>query len=269
MKDRQLEQLERVDEECLRKILGCPSKTPKELLYLETGTIPVRYIIMGRRLNYLWYLLNEEEDALIRRFLQAQIDSPIKGDWILTVRENLAHLDINMSLEEICATSKNAFKVIVKEALQKKSLEYLQSLQQIHSKSKNLKYSSIALQPYLAPSDVKLSIQEKQFLFSVRSRMLDGNDGKKTLQCSAEFPEEQPHLIQWDKLSENEVTENLPKYNDIYSDNVCQLAKIGRLLKAKHEKLKQVIKQNQANAPSLSAAVSTVSNNCNNDCIGI
>ena len=105
------------------------------------------------------------------------------------------------------------------------------------------------MQPYLAPSDVKLSIQEKQFLFSVRSRMLDGNDGKKTLQCSAEFPEEQPHLIQWDKLSENEVTENLPKYNDIYSDNVCQLAKIGRLLKAKHEKLKQKNKLSNKTKP--------------------
>ena len=67
------------------------------------------------------------------------------------------------------------------------------------------------------------------------------------------------------------MTENLPKYNDIYSDNVCQLAKIGRLLKAKHEKLKQIIKQNQANAPSLSAAVSSTvnDNNCINDCIGI
>ena len=266
-----------MDREGLRKLLGCPSKTPKELLYLETGTIPVRYIIMGRRLNYLWYLLNEEEDALIRRFLQAQIDSPIKGDWILTVRENLAHLDINMTLEEVCATSKNAFKNIVKEALQKKSLEYLQSLQQMHSKSKNLKYSSIALQPYLAPSDLKLSIQEKQFLFSARSRMLDVlcnyKDGKKTLQCRAcdKFPEDQPHLIQCEKLSGNDVTENLPNYDDIFSDNVNQLAKIGRLLKTKHEKLKQAIKHNQANAPSLSAAVSSTVNNynCINDCIGI
>ena len=96
-------------------------------------------------------------------------------------------------------------------------------------------------------------------------------DGKKTLQCRAcdKFPEDQPHLIQCEKLSENEMTENLPNYDDIFSDNVYQLAKIGRLLKTKHEKLKQVIKQNQANAPSLSAAVSTVSNNCNNDCIGI
>ena len=38
----------------------------------------------------------------------------------------------------------------------------------------------------------------------------------------------------------------------------------------KHEKLKQVIKQNQANAPSMSAAVSSaVSDNCVTfDCIG-
>ena len=96
-------------------------------------------------------------------------------------------------------------------------------------------------------------------------------DGKKTLQCRAcdKFPEDQLHLIQCEKLSENEMIVNLPNYDDIFSDNVYQLAKIGRLIKSKHEKLKQVIKQNQANAPSLSAAVSTVSNNCNNDCIGI
>ena len=182
-----------------------------------------------------------------------------------------------MSVEAICATTKNAFKDIVKEALQKKSLQYLQSLQQMHSKSRNLKYSSIALQPYLAPSDLKLSIQEKQFLFSARSRMLDVlcnyKDGKKTLQCRAcdKFPEDQPHLIQCEKLSGNDVTENLPNYDDIFSDNVNQLAKIGRLLKTKHEKLKQAIKHNQANAPSLSAAVSSTVNNynCINDCIGI
>ena len=92
------------------------------------------------------------------------------------------------------------------------------------------------------------------------------------LQCRAceKFSEDQPHLIQCEMLSENEVTENLPKYDDIFSEDVNQLAKIGRLLKAKHEKLKQFIKQNQANAPSMSAAVSsTVRDNCNNDCIGI
>ena len=96
--------------------------------------------------------------------------------------------------------------------------------------------------------------------------------GKKSLQCRAcnKFPEDQAHLIQCEKLTENEVTETLPQYADIFGDSVEKIAKIGRLLKEKHEKLKQLIKQNQANAPSMSAAVSSaVSDNCITfDCIG-
>merc|ERR1712155_340662 len=202
---------------------------------------------MGKRLNYLRYLLNEEEDAMVRRFLEAQITSPIKGDWILTVKENLSHLGINMSFEAISATSKNAFKAIVKEAINKKALEYLQSLQSSHSKSKNLNYTTSEIQLYLAPSEAKLSIQEKQFIFSARSRMMDVlcnfKLGKKSLQCRAcnKFPEDQAHLIQCEKLTENEVTETLPQYADIFGDSVEKIAKIGRLLKEKHEKLKQLI----------------------------
>ena len=133
------------------------------------------------------------------------------------------------------------------------------------------------MQPYLAPSEGKLSIQEKQFIFSARSRMMDVlcnfKDGKKSLQCRAcgRFPEEQAHLLQCEKLDDNELTENLPQYVDIFSDNVMKLAKIGRVIKAKHEKFKKLLTQNEANAPLLSAAVSSaVSNNCDTyDCIGI
>ena len=78
-------------------------------------------------------------------------------------------------------------------------------------------------------------------------------------------------MLQCEKLSENELTENLPQYADIFGDNVEKLAKIGRIIKAKHETFKKVLTQNEANAPSLSAAVSSsVSNNCDTyDCIGI
>ena len=41
--------LEAVDEALLRKIFSAHSKTPKELLYLESGNIPVRFILMTRR----------------------------------------------------------------------------------------------------------------------------------------------------------------------------------------------------------------------------
>ena len=229
---------------------------------------------MGRRLNYLWYLLNEEDDTLVRSFLQAQIDSPMKGDWINTVRDNLAHLDINMNMEAVAATSKDAFKTIVKEAITKKALQYLQTIQSSHSKSKNLKYSMMKMQPYLEPSDAKLSIHEKQFIFSARSRMMDLLDnfktGKGSLLCRAcdADQESQPHLLQCNRLSDNDLTSSLPEYPDLFCDDVQKIANIGRLLKTKHEKFKKII-NNKPDAPAVSAAASTVivNNNCNS-CIG-
>ena len=52
---RDISKLEGVDEEMLRKLLFAHSKTPIELLYLETGSIPIRFILMNRRLTLLLY----------------------------------------------------------------------------------------------------------------------------------------------------------------------------------------------------------------------
>ena len=50
-----------VDEILLRKIFSAHSKTPKEALYLESGNVPIRFILMARRVNFLHYIINEEE----------------------------------------------------------------------------------------------------------------------------------------------------------------------------------------------------------------
>ena len=42
--------------------------------------IPIRFIIMARRLNFLWYVLNEEEDSLLRSCLMAQQDHNSEGE---------------------------------------------------------------------------------------------------------------------------------------------------------------------------------------------
>ena len=44
-------ELEKVDESLMRKILQCPVSTPKEMLYLELGTSPIRNIIKSRSLK--------------------------------------------------------------------------------------------------------------------------------------------------------------------------------------------------------------------------
>ena len=108
--EKELQELEEVDETLLRRILKAHSKTPIEALYLELGCIPLRYIIMSRRLNFLYYLSNLKQDELLHKFFKAQVDSPISNDWILTVKENFKHLKINVTIEEIEGKSKEQFK---------------------------------------------------------------------------------------------------------------------------------------------------------------
>ena len=65
-------ELEQVDEYLLRGIFKAHSKGPIESLYLETGTIPIRYIIKKRRINYLHHLLTRESTELINKVCLAQ-----------------------------------------------------------------------------------------------------------------------------------------------------------------------------------------------------
>ena len=85
---KEITELEMVDNLLLRRILAAHSKTPKELLYLETGNIPVRYILMARRINFLHYILNENEDSLLHNFSQAQ-EKPSEGRLGVEGKEGL------------------------------------------------------------------------------------------------------------------------------------------------------------------------------------
>ena len=69
--------LESVDESLLRRILEAPISTPIEMLYLELGVIPIRFIIKERRMNFLWYILNEEKESLINMVLRKQLETGV------------------------------------------------------------------------------------------------------------------------------------------------------------------------------------------------
>ena len=95
------------------------SKTPLETLYLESGNIPIRFILMSRRLNFLHYILNEDDDSLLRSFFTAQLESPVKGDWVMRVTEDMKELGIDLTMEEIAGTSKLRFKEIIRNKVEK------------------------------------------------------------------------------------------------------------------------------------------------------
>ena len=82
-----MDTLEKVDEAYLRKVLNAPSSTPKSLLYLEMGCMPIQYIIKCRRLNFLHYILNKDENSMVNQVLQAQLENSNKDDWVVQIKK--------------------------------------------------------------------------------------------------------------------------------------------------------------------------------------
>ena len=102
-------QLEMVDEYLLRGILKSHSKVAKESLYLETGLLPIRYIIKQRRLCYLSHILSRDKGELISKVYYAQKRKPGKNDWAVTVENDIKEIDLNLSENEIRLMKKNKF----------------------------------------------------------------------------------------------------------------------------------------------------------------
>ena len=239
--------LESVDEDLLRKILQAHSKTPKEMLYLESGSIPIRFVIMSKRLNFLWYILNENDETLIKKFFMAQLNNPVKGDWVSRVKKDLEELELSYEFTTIKAKSKSEFKRMVKIKIQEKALHYLTSIQATHSKSKHIVYSELSLQEYLKP-ECNLTIKEKAFTFAARTYMLDIHcnfkKGKSDLLCRKCLldNETQEHLLSCPALSDNSIltSSNVPKYDDLFSQSIDKIETISKILLQKFNQLHQV-----------------------------
>ena len=189
---KQITDLESVDEELFRNVFPSDqskahSKTPLELFYLETGSVPIRYILMSRRLNFLWYLIHQKEDSLLSNFFLPQCEDPTKGDWVSQVKEDMKVLDMDMTFDNIKTFSKDAFKQLVKKHIRKAAFAGLKEIQETHSKSKKMSYNELKMQEYLLP-DNGMTNKEKSFAFTARSQMLEVKcnfkSGKSDMKCS-------------------------------------------------------------------------------------
>ena len=95
MTEKQLRELERIEEGFLRKLLKTSKSCPIVILYLSVGIIPARFQIMKMRLMFLKDILNENEQSMIRKFYELQLQKPTKGDWASTFAENIKQMKIN------------------------------------------------------------------------------------------------------------------------------------------------------------------------------
>ena len=164
--EKQIIYLEDCDKYLLRSMFKAEMGTPVESLFIETATIPLRFVLQGRRIMYYWTILKKEETELVKRVFIAMKEFRTKGDWLTQVENDLQSCDIQLMEEEIKAMSRNKFKTLVKKKIRERSMLYLTELQAKHSKSQYL-HQGQQMQEYLSTD--RLTIREKQLLFKLRS----------------------------------------------------------------------------------------------------
>ena len=223
-----------MDEYFLRRLLKAHSKTPKESLYLETGCVPIKYLIKQRRLMYLKHILSRNRKELISRVYHAQERKPVKDDWAIQVKKDAEALTIN--IENLKEISKNTFKKKLKEKISALALKDLNKIKESHSKVKDLQYKKLEIQNYMKQRSFKT--QEIHLLFKLRTRMLQVKNNFKNqhenIQCDLcnEAEETQEHLLDCQTIIDNceeLYNDSTVQYNDIFSQNPNKLLKVTKL----------------------------------------
>jgi hypothetical protein len=97
----EIEQLEMVDRLLLRRILGVPTSTSNEALYLETGCLDIETIVKGMRLKFLHSLVNQDKNCMLYKFFIAQWENPVTGDWVLQVKNDLSDFGLSHDLSSL------------------------------------------------------------------------------------------------------------------------------------------------------------------------
>ena len=189
----QVADLEKVDQALLRALLNAHKGTPTEFLYLETGCVPIRWILAQRRINYLMHINSRKEEELVKKVLEAQKSNPVAGDFVKLVKEDLKNLSIKHNdLIEI-ETTKKELRTLVRDVAFGKLAESSRR----STKMEHIRYTKLETQPYL--SSISLDQDEQNMLTALRSRCVRGirqnfkNMFKQCLHCPLKCNSEQPH----------------------------------------------------------------------------
>ena len=233
LKESEIRQLERIEENFLRNILNTSKGCPIVQLYLELGHIPARVEIQKIRLMYLQYILHQSDESSLSQFFKLQFESPTRGDWASRIIQDLKDWEIFENFEAIKVMSKNKFSNILKGKIRTISLKYLTNKQ--GKKGKDIKYSSLEMADYLLPTNKHLNLEEKRTLFALRNKMVDipNSFSNKELKekCFCGEIEEMEHLYECEILGNNS---EIP-YDKIYSNNVKDQIEVFRRMEKKND----------------------------------
>ena len=105
---------------------------------------------------------------MMKRILLAQVNDPIKGDFIELVKADFLMVEIDFNVNTVETISVDLFKTQEKKKIRDAAHKYLINIQQTHSKIRHIEFKELKLQPYL--NSRLFSNDEENLLFALRSR---------------------------------------------------------------------------------------------------
>ena len=252
--------LEAVDQHLLRQLLGAHAKTPVEFLYLETGCMPLRFIVKSRRLNYHKEVVTRPKEELISRIYESQKKAPKTGDWSELVKDDLTVLHINMSDEAIASMSTLSYKKYIKSRVQNAAFLELKSMAENHTKIKNIKYENLGkAQAYLESKEFSniecqvLTLLRSQTLRHIKVNFRSMYGGETLCPLCQDHPDTQEHILKCHKIQEiePELKEATCEFSDVFGNITEQERAIETYIKALKARDSLILDENQHSLPGL------------------
>jgi hypothetical protein len=159
--------LEELDRCLLRKVFSTQISCPKEALHLESGTISIGTLIKSRRVNYLHYLVKEDQKSMLSQFFHVQLNCEVRTDLTTQVRKDLNDFGIPFDLELIKSKSDYTFKRLVKVKAQEYEFYKCNSMK--GSKMESTFHARLQMQTYLTLKDI--SPEDAKLVFAYRTCM--------------------------------------------------------------------------------------------------
>ena len=139
-----------LDRKMLKLVLNSHSKAPSEMLYLETGCLPLSQVITVRRLMYLHTILQRPETEIVRKVFTEQRNNPCKGDWVTLVEADLKELGMDFELIGRC--SEDVFRQQISKKIRDKAFIELQQIQKGHEKVKYILFTDLSGPQIICPT---------------------------------------------------------------------------------------------------------------------
>ena len=169
MLERDIEKLNKPDKMFLNKLLGEEGNPSLSFMYLEMGMVPLKYVLIGKRLKFLKYILDEDEETMVNKVYKAMKEDSKVGDFVDLIKKDMKTVNINLTDDEIKEETTIKWKTLVNKEVKNAALQYLKTENNKKTKTKDIDFESLEMSEYLARNkNSKLT----KYIFKVRSGTL-------------------------------------------------------------------------------------------------